>query len=240
MRCWRISGSPRTTRTWPPGRNRSAPSWSWPTSVSGTALPATTTCGSRRRTPRSWASEPAHPYGAERRGRCIRTILAGPGVRRRQNRTPANRETDPWHHARMAMTAQVKAELATVKVTRPSNRKAEIASTLRFAGGLHIVSGRIVIEAELDTGAAARRLRTEVARRIRPRLGAGHRQRVRDPPGDALRGPGDQGRFGAGATDRSGRRSRTSGPRVCPRRSSAAAWATARPPGAVRSWRTAR
>jgi DNA-binding protein WhiA len=63
----------------------------------------------------------------------------------------------------MAMTAQVKAELATVKVTRPSNRKAEIASTLRFAGGLHIVSGRIVIEAELDTGAAARRLRTEVA-----------------------------------------------------------------------------
>ena len=30
---------------------------------------------------------------------------------------------------------------------------------LRFAGGLHIVSGRIVVEAELDTGAAARRLR---------------------------------------------------------------------------------
>ena len=61
------------------------------------------------------------------------------------------------------MTAQVKAELATVKVTRPSSRKAEIASTLRFAGGLHIVSGRIVIEAELDTGAAARRLRTEIS-----------------------------------------------------------------------------
>lgn len=30
---------------------------------------------------------------------------------------------------------------------------------LRFAGGLHIVSGKIVVEAELDTGAAARRLR---------------------------------------------------------------------------------
>ena len=60
------------------------------------------------------------------------------------------------------MTAQVKAELATIKVTRPSNRKAEVAATLRFAGGLHIVSGRIVIEAELDTGAAARRLRTEI------------------------------------------------------------------------------
>jgi DNA-binding protein WhiA len=34
---------------------------------------------------------------------------------------------------------------------------------LRFAGGLHIVSGRIVVEAELDTGAAARRLRREIA-----------------------------------------------------------------------------
>ena len=33
---------------------------------------------------------------------------------------------------------------------------------LRFAGGIHIVSGRIVIEAELDTGAAARRLRTAI------------------------------------------------------------------------------
>ncbi len=34
---------------------------------------------------------------------------------------------------------------------------------LRFAGGLHLVSGKIVIEAELDTGAAARRLRKDVA-----------------------------------------------------------------------------
>jgi DNA-binding protein WhiA len=62
----------------------------------------------------------------------------------------------------MAMTAQVKAELATVKVTKPCCRRAEVAALLRFAGGLHIVSGRIVIEAELDTGAAARRLRTDI------------------------------------------------------------------------------
>ena len=61
------------------------------------------------------------------------------------------------------MTAQVKAELATVKVTKPDCRKSEIAAMLRFAGGLHIHSGRIVIEAELDTGAAARRLRTEIS-----------------------------------------------------------------------------
>ncbi len=62
----------------------------------------------------------------------------------------------------MALTAQVKDELARVKVDRISARKAEISTTLRFAGGLHIVSGRIVIEAELDTAAAARRLRTYI------------------------------------------------------------------------------
>ena len=63
----------------------------------------------------------------------------------------------------MAMTALVKSELATIKVTKPCDRKSEVAATLRFAGGLHIVSGRIVIEAELDTGAAARRLRTDIS-----------------------------------------------------------------------------
>jgi DNA-binding protein WhiA len=59
----------------------------------------------------------------------------------------------------MALTAQVKDELARVAVERTSARKAEVATTLRFAGGLHIVSGRIVIEAELDTAIGARRLR---------------------------------------------------------------------------------
>ena len=63
----------------------------------------------------------------------------------------------------MAMTAQVKAELAHTTITKVCCRKAEVSSMLRFAGGLHIVSGRIVIEAELDTGAAARRLRKDVA-----------------------------------------------------------------------------
>ncbi|MBP8918519.1 MAG: DNA-binding protein WhiA [Micropruina sp.] len=63
----------------------------------------------------------------------------------------------------MAMTQQVKAELATVRVTKPACRRAEVAVTLRFAGGLHMAGGRIVVEAELDTGAAARRLRTAIA-----------------------------------------------------------------------------
>ncbi|MCG7284390.1 DNA-binding protein WhiA [Cellulomonas sp. ACRRI] len=63
----------------------------------------------------------------------------------------------------MALTAQVKDELARLQVDKTSCRKAEVSATLRFAGGLHIISGRIVIEAELDTGMAARRLRTAIA-----------------------------------------------------------------------------
>jgi hypothetical protein len=63
----------------------------------------------------------------------------------------------------MALTAQVKDELASLPVDRTSWRKAEVSAMLRFAGGLHIISGRIVIEAELDTGAAARRLRTFIS-----------------------------------------------------------------------------
>jgi len=46
--------------------------------------------------------------------------------------------------------------------TRACCRKAGVSAILRFAGGLHIVSGRIVIEAELDTGVAARRLRQDL------------------------------------------------------------------------------
>lgn len=63
----------------------------------------------------------------------------------------------------MALTAQVKDELARLTVEKTSCRKAEVAAMLRFAGGLHIISGRIVIEAELDTGIAARRLRQAVS-----------------------------------------------------------------------------
>ncbi|MFW6204604.1 MAG: DNA-binding protein WhiA, partial [Actinomycetota bacterium] len=63
----------------------------------------------------------------------------------------------------MAMTASVKDELARLEITKPCCRKAEIAATLRFAGGLHIVDRKVVIEADLDTGVAARRLRREIA-----------------------------------------------------------------------------
>lgn len=63
----------------------------------------------------------------------------------------------------MAMTAKVKDELSRHEVTKTCCRKAEIAAVLRFAGGLHIVGGRIVVEAELDTAQAARRLRRDIA-----------------------------------------------------------------------------
>ncbi|WP_101650075.1 DNA-binding protein WhiA [Brevibacterium ihuae] len=62
----------------------------------------------------------------------------------------------------MALTAQVKDELARLQITRTSARKAEVSAVLRFAGALHIVAGSIVVEAELDTGAVARRLRSEI------------------------------------------------------------------------------
>ena len=63
----------------------------------------------------------------------------------------------------MAMTGQVKAELSSTQITKTCCRKAEVATMLRFAGGLHIVNSKIVVEAELDTGAAARRLRKDIA-----------------------------------------------------------------------------
>jgi len=63
----------------------------------------------------------------------------------------------------MAMTAAVKDELSRLTVTKPCDRKAEVATILRFAGGLHLAGGRIVIEAELDAGAIARRLRKDIA-----------------------------------------------------------------------------
>jgi hypothetical protein len=63
----------------------------------------------------------------------------------------------------MALTALVKDELSRLQVTKPCCRKAEVSATLRFAGGLHIVGGRIVVEAEMDTAFAARRLRRDIA-----------------------------------------------------------------------------
>ena len=62
----------------------------------------------------------------------------------------------------MAMTAAVKDELSRVEVTKACCRKAEVSTLLRFAGGLHIIRGKIVVEADLDTGNTARRLHKDL------------------------------------------------------------------------------
>lgn len=63
----------------------------------------------------------------------------------------------------MALTALVKDELARYETSKASVRKAEILTILRFTGGLHIVSGRIVVEAEVDSEQTALRMQQTIA-----------------------------------------------------------------------------
>src|SRR4051794_15194391 len=83
------------------------------------------------------------------------------GSRSRQGRGARGR-SERQGGAVMAMTAAVKDELSRLEITKIGPRRAEVASMLRFSGGLHIVAGRVVVEAELDTGSVARRLRKEI------------------------------------------------------------------------------
>ena len=62
-----------------------------------------------------------------------------------------------------AMTPTVKDELSRLPTGKACCRRAEMAVILRFAGGLHLANGRVVVEAELDTASVARRLRQEIA-----------------------------------------------------------------------------
>ena len=52
------------------------------------------------------------------------------------------------------MTSAVKDEMSRVEVTKVCCRKAEAVAMLRYGGALHLVGRQIVVEAELDTGAA--------------------------------------------------------------------------------------
>ena len=63
----------------------------------------------------------------------------------------------------MAMTSAVKDELSRLSVTKPCCRKAEVSALLRFAGGLHLVAGKILVEVELDAAQSARRLKKDIA-----------------------------------------------------------------------------
>ena len=61
------------------------------------------------------------------------------------------------------MTADVKDELARLTPGDSCCRKAEASTLLRIGGSIHLVSGRISVEAEADSGAIARRLRADLA-----------------------------------------------------------------------------
>jgi DNA-binding protein WhiA len=63
----------------------------------------------------------------------------------------------------LALTADVKDELARVEVSKTTVRAAELATILRFSGGLHLISGRITVESELDSTHLARRVRRDLA-----------------------------------------------------------------------------
>ena len=63
----------------------------------------------------------------------------------------------------MALTADVKDELIAVTGSKTAVRAAELATLLRFAGGLHIISNRIAVECELDSVHLATRVRRDLA-----------------------------------------------------------------------------
>lgn len=63
----------------------------------------------------------------------------------------------------MTLTSKVKDELAAVVVSKTSVRAAELATILRFSGGLHLISNRIAIESELESQAIARRVLKAIA-----------------------------------------------------------------------------
>ncbi len=146
--------------------------------------------------------------------------------------------SDAWKDRPMAMTAAVKDEISRLPVTRTCCRKAEVSAILRFAGGLHLVSGRIVIEAELDTAMAARRLKRDILEIF------GHSSElIVMAPGGLRRGSryvvrvvagGDQLARQTGLVDGRGRPIRGLPPQVV-----SGPPATPRPPGGAPSSRTA-
>ncbi len=62
----------------------------------------------------------------------------------------------------MALTADLKDELARLEIGKNSVRVAELSTILRFSGGLHLISGRVAVEVELDTAQIARRVRKDL------------------------------------------------------------------------------
>lgn len=62
----------------------------------------------------------------------------------------------------MASTVEVKKELVQVRSESTRERIAEVTTLLRFSGGLHTISGRIALEAELHTPQIVQRVRRDL------------------------------------------------------------------------------
>lgn len=63
----------------------------------------------------------------------------------------------------MALTGDVKDELAAIVSGKTTVRAAELATILRFSGGLHVISGRIAVESEVESEQLAKRIRRDIA-----------------------------------------------------------------------------
>jgi DNA-binding protein WhiA len=63
----------------------------------------------------------------------------------------------------VTLTALAVWELSQVRVPRRCCRRTEVSVSLRFAGGLGVSGGQVVVEARLGTGEAARRLGRDIA-----------------------------------------------------------------------------
>jgi cell division protein WhiA len=63
----------------------------------------------------------------------------------------------------VGLTHAIKDELAKLPAGKAQERVAELATVLRFCGGLHLISGRIAIEVELESATLARRLARAIA-----------------------------------------------------------------------------
>ncbi|MDA3002928.1 MAG: DNA-binding protein WhiA, partial [Actinomycetota bacterium] len=61
-----------------------------------------------------------------------------------------------------SLTVAVKDELVAHQSDLTSHRVAELATILRFAGGLHVIGGNIAVEVELDHLETAKRVRKDI------------------------------------------------------------------------------
>lgn len=62
----------------------------------------------------------------------------------------------------MSLTDRLKSELLALPAGSTALRAAELATLLRFAGGLHLISGRIAVEVEVDSARLADRIASEI------------------------------------------------------------------------------